>query len=241
MNKDVKGLIKYLLFIFFVGLLPVGMFYCAFAALFYDDENGNVFLAYLFLLLALVLFILYIILPVVFTYKAMKNHWSKYLDKFFYHKLWPTIVFILFILLSFILFKPVRNMLKKRQDKITSDRENAEADKKEALAMKQEYEAKLKAANKEAEGILSDARKVAKHNEEKIVADAKQEAARIIARANTEAELEKQKAADEVKQQIIAVARLMASKVVAESISEADSQALIEQTLNEMGDKTWLS
>ena len=150
-------------------------------------------------------------------------------------------VFILFILLSFILFNPVRNMLKKRQDKITSDRENAEADKKEALAMKQEYEAKLKAANKEAEGILSDARKVAKHNEEKIVADAKQEAARIIARANTEAELEKQKAADEVKQQIIAVARLMASKVVAESISEADSQALIEQTLNEMGDKTWLS
>ena len=87
-------------------------------------------------------------------------------------------VFILFILLSFILFNPVRNMLKKRQDKITSDRENAEADKKEALAMKQEYEAKLKAANKEAEGILSDARKVAKHNEEKIVADAKQEAAR---------------------------------------------------------------
>ena len=148
-------------------------------------------------------------------------------------------VFILFILLSFILFNPVRNMLKKRQDKITSDRENAEADKKEALAMKQEYEAKLKAANKEAEGILSDARKVAKHNEEKIVADAKQEAARIIARANTEAELEKQKAADEVKQQIIA--GLMASKVVAESISEADSQALIEQTLNEMGDKTWLS
>ena len=85
-------------------------------------------------------------------------------------------VFILFILLSFILFNPVRNMLKKRQDKITSDRENAEADKKEALAMKQEYEAKLKAANKEAEGILSDARKVAKHNEEKIVADASQAA-----------------------------------------------------------------
>ena len=112
-------------------------------------------------------------------------------------------VFILFILLSFILFNPVRNMLKKRQDKITSDRENAEADKKEALAMKQEYEAKLKAANKEAEGILSDARKVAKHNEEKIVADAKQEAARIIARANTEAELEKQKAADEDRKSVV--------------------------------------
>ena len=35
-------------------------------------------------------------------------------------------VFVLFLLLTFILFNPVRNMLKKRQDKITSDRENAE-------------------------------------------------------------------------------------------------------------------
>ena len=98
MNKDVKGLIKYLLLIFFVWLLPVGMFYCAFSVLFYDDENGNVFLAYLFLLLALVLFILYIILPVVFTYKAMKHHWSKYLDKFFYNKYAPTILFVVLLL-----------------------------------------------------------------------------------------------------------------------------------------------
>ena len=88
----IRDRIKYLLLTFFVWLLPVGMFYCAFSVLFYDDENGNVFLAYLFLLLALVLFILYIILPVVFTYKAMKYHWSKYLDKFFYNKYAPTVL-----------------------------------------------------------------------------------------------------------------------------------------------------
>lgn len=150
-------------------------------------------------------------------------------------------VFILFILLSYILFNPVRNMLKKRQDKITSDRETAESDKKEALLLKQEYEAKLKDANKEAERILSEARKTALHNEQRIVDEAKAEAARIVERANTEAELEKQKCADDVKQQIIAVAQLMAAKLVAGSISEADSEALIEQTINEMGDDTWLS
>jgi F-type H+-transporting ATPase subunit b len=150
-------------------------------------------------------------------------------------------VFILFILLSYILFKPVRAMLKKRQDKITSDRETAKTDKADALALKQEYEEKIKAADKEAEGILSEARKVAKHNEAKIVDEAKAEAARIIERANTEAELEKQKCADEVKQQIIAVAQLMAAKVVANSLTEADNQALLEQTLNEMGESTWLS
>ena len=82
-------------------------------------------------------------------------------------------VFILFLLLTFILFNPVRNMLKKRQDKITSDRENAENDKKEAGALKAEYEAKLKDAHKEAEQILSDARKTAMHNETKIIDEAK--------------------------------------------------------------------
>lgn len=150
-------------------------------------------------------------------------------------------VFILFILLSYILYNPVRNMLKKRQDKITSDRETAESDKKEALALKKEYEEKLKQADKEAESILSGARKVAMHNEQKIVDEAKQEAARIIERANTEAELEKQKVADEVKQQIIAVASVMASKLVAKAIDDKENDALIEETLNEMGENTWLS
>ena len=132
-------------------------------------------------------------------------------------------------------------LLKKRQDKITSDRENAENDKKEASALKAEYEAKLKDAHKEAEQILSDARKTAMHNETKIIDEAKAEAARIIERANVEAELEKQKVADEVKQQIVTVAAVMASKLVARSIDEKDSNALIEETLNEMGEKTWLS
>ena len=150
-------------------------------------------------------------------------------------------VFILFILLSYILYNPVQTMLKKRQDKITSDRETAESDKAEALALKKEYEEKLKAADKEAESILSEARKVAMHNEQKIVDEAKQEAARIIERANAEAELEKQRVADEVKQQIISVAAVMASKFVAKAMDDQENDALIEQTLNEMGENTWLS
>ena len=140
-------------------------------------------------------------------------------------------VFILFVLLSYILFNPVRNMLKKRQDKITSDRESAKADKQQAQTLKAEYEEKLKQADKEAEAILSEARKVAMHNEQKIVDEAKQDA-RIIERANTEAELEKQKVADEVKQQIIAVASVMAAKLVAKSIDDKENDALIEETLN---------
>ena len=88
--------------------------------------------------------------------------------------------------------------MKKRQDKITSDRETAESDKAEALALKKEYEEKLKAADKEAESILSEARKVAMHNEQKIVDEAKQEAARIIERANAEIKRNDDLAAKEI-------------------------------------------
>ena len=55
------------------------------------------------------------------------------------------------------------------------------------------------------------------------------------------AELEKQKAADEVKKEIILVSTLMANKLVAASIDQKTQDSLIEETLREIGDDTWLS
>lgn len=150
-------------------------------------------------------------------------------------------IFILFVLLSYILFNPVRKMLTDRQAKITAQREEAEADKKTASELKEEYEEKLKGVNKEVEAILSDARKKALRNQERIENEAKEEASRIIAHAKQEAELEKQKSADDVKKEIILVSTLMANKLVAASIDKATQDALIEETLREIGDETWLS
>lgn len=150
-------------------------------------------------------------------------------------------IFILFILLSYILFNPVRDMLKKRQDKITEDRESAIKDKADAKNLKSEYEDKLKGVDKEVEAILAAARKKALANEERIISEAKEEAARIIAHAQSEAELEKRKAADEVKSEIIKVSTLMAGKVVAASIDEKTQEELVNETLREIGDSTWLS
>ena len=150
-------------------------------------------------------------------------------------------VFILFLLLSVILFNPVRNMLKKRQDKITSDRETAEKNREDALAMKAEYEEKLKNVDKEAEEILSDARKRALANENRIVADAKEEASRIIERAKVEAALEKEKAADDMKREMVVLASMIAGKVVKASIDTTVQESLVNETLKEIGESTWQS
>ena len=150
-------------------------------------------------------------------------------------------IFVLFLFASYFLFNPTREFLKKRQDKIRGELEGAAKDKEDAAALKAEYEDKLKNIDKEADEILSDARKRALANENKIVADAKEEAARIIERARVEAELEKQKAADDVKREMVVIASMMAGKVVRASIDTSIQESLVNETLKEIGESTWLS
>lgn len=150
-------------------------------------------------------------------------------------------VFFLFLAMSYLLFNPVRAMLKNRQEGIANDLKSAEDDKESAVALKAEYEAKLKEIDKEAEQILSEARKKAQMNASRIEGEAREEAARIIQNANEEAELSKKRVMDEVKQEMIAVASMMAAKVVAANIDAAIQDALVEETLKEMGDSTWQS
>ena len=150
-------------------------------------------------------------------------------------------VFFLFLLMSNLLFNPARKLLKDRQSRIAKDISDANEDKESAAALKAEYEGKLKDIDKEAEVILSEARQKALKNESKIIDEAKQEAARIIKRAQEEAELEKKHAMDDVKQDMIQIASLMAQKVVAASIDTNIQDTLVEETLKEMGESTWLS
>ena len=113
--------------------------------------------------------------------------------------------------------------------------------KKDAAALKAEYEEKLKNVDKEAEEILSDARKRALANENRIVADAKEEASRIIERAKVEAALEKEKAADDMKREMVVLASMIAGKVVKASIDTTVQESLVNETLKEIGESTWQS
>ena len=148
---------------------------------------------------------------------------------------------LLFTLLSYLLFNPVRDMLEKRKQRIVDDREAAKREKEEATSYKQEYEKKLQEVDKEVQVILSEARKKAMKNENAIIAEAKEEAARIMARANAEIELEKKRALDDMKQEMIAIASMMAQKVVSASIDTEVQESLIDETLKEMGENTWQS
>jgi len=150
-------------------------------------------------------------------------------------------MFFLFLLLSYLLFNPARELLRKRREKIDGELADAAKDKEDAASMRETYEAKLAQADKEVDQILSDARKKGQKREDDIIAEAKEESARILARADKEVELEKEKVKDEVKQEMISIAQAMAGKIVAGSMTEAEQERLLDEALAEMGDNTWRS
>ena len=148
-------------------------------------------------------------------------------------------IFILFFGLSYLLFNPVRDVLKKRRERVLSELEDASTKSKDANELKALYESKLKDISLERDRILEDARKKAKLKEADIIAKSEQEAKIITQRADKEIELEKRKALDELKREIVDIASVMASKALSSSMDMNMQKALIDEALKGIGESTW--
>ncbi len=98
MNKDVKGLIIYLLILLINILLPTVLFWgglIAFSLSYYKHYT----LTGIVTGLLIAIFILYFLIPIIITHYAIKKHWSIYLDWFFNQWLCPSLVLIILLLL----------------------------------------------------------------------------------------------------------------------------------------------
>ncbi|RKW31847.1 MAG: ATP synthase F0 subunit B [Lachnoanaerobaculum sp.] len=148
-------------------------------------------------------------------------------------------VLILFAILTYLLFDPVRKVLNDRRERIAAELQDAASKEEKANAMKAEYEFKLKDINKEADRILEDARKKAKIKEEEILSNAREEAERITDRANKQIEMEKKKAMDDMKQEMVGLAVIIAQKAITSSMNVDVQASLVDETLKEMGEGIW--
>ena len=148
-------------------------------------------------------------------------------------------VLILFAILTYLLFDPVRKVLNDRRERIAAELQDAASKEEKANAMKAEYEFKLKDINKEADRILEDARKKAKIKEEEILSNAREEAERITDRANNQIEMEKKKAMDDMKQEMVGLAAIIAQKAITSSMNVDVQASLVDETLKEMGEGIW--
>ena len=148
-------------------------------------------------------------------------------------------IFILFFVLSYLLFNPVREMLEKRKKKISDELLEAEKSLREAEAMKSEYDVKMLSAKDEANAILDDARKKALKSRNEILEDARSDVNRMKERAAQEIEQEKVHARDDLKNEMVDIAALLAEKAVLGKMTPEIQENLVDETLQEIGEHTW--
>jgi F-type H+-transporting ATPase subunit b len=114
---------------------------------------------------------------------------------------------------------------------------DAESSVESANALKAEYEEKLASANSESEEILKAAQRRALLKEEEILREADEKAARTLARAEEQIELEKARAINEVKDEVSEMAIGIASAVIERDVSAEEHSELINEFINNIGNE----
>lgn len=134
------------------------------------------------------------------------------------------------------LFKPVMKIIKDRQDEIDGMYQAAGDAKKQAEAMRGEYQQKLTAAQQTSECIVKEAVSRGQAREEEILRKANADAAAIMDKASADIALEKKKAINDAKDEISDLAMAIAGKVVGRELNEADQKDLIDRFIDNLGD-----
>ncbi len=143
---------------------------------------------------------------------------------------------ILFLLVKKFFYKPVKKMIKAREDAIAAQYFKAEQTKSDAEAEKKEYDRKLSGAKEEAEGIIQSAVTLAKQREKEIIDGAKNEAGLVMRRAEESARLEMAKAQESIKSEIVDVSTLLTEKILEREINADDHKELVDSFIEEIGD-----
>jgi F-type H+-transporting ATPase subunit b len=140
---------------------------------------------------------------------------------------------ILLGLLTFFGYKPIRNMLDERSNRIRLSMEQAEATKSEYERAQVEAQKQISKARDEGQSILAQAAQAGNVLKEEARQEARKEAQAIVEKARAELERERDKIVDELRKEFIDTAILAAERVLSETLDKGKHRQLIEKTLDE--------
>ena len=141
---------------------------------------------------------------------------------------------ILVAILRALCYKPVVRMIKAREDKIAESLAKADSDVAEAESLKKDYQAQLAEARKKAQAIVDKAEKVAASNRETSLQDTKREIEQMKKAAQAEIQRDRERAADQLKKEIVALSLLAAGKVVEKNMEASENEALVGDFIDKL-------
>jgi len=144
---------------------------------------------------------------------------------------------ILFLLFKKFLFKPVNNMIAKRQSEIDERYDAADEAKRAAEEDRLFWDEKIGTVKAETDKMIEKAQNNAKRQGDAIVTKAKEQADGIIRQAETQAQLEMKKAEEDIKREIVEVSTALANKLLEREINPEDHRGLIDSFIEKIGDE----
>ena len=156
--------------------------------------------------------------------------------------LWNTLVslanlLILFLAIKKFLFAPVKKMLDARKAQIDESYEAAKNAELSALESKSAWDEKMLTAQGVADDIIKTATQNADKRGDAIVSEAKERADYILRQSEADAELERRKAKDEIKYEIVNISAALAEKMLSREINEKDHASLIDSFIDGIGEE----
>ena len=145
---------------------------------------------------------------------------------------------ILVAILRALCYKPVVRMIKAREDKIAESLAKADSDVAEAESLKKDYQAQLAEAREKAQAIVDKAEKVAASNRETSLQDTKREIEQMKKAAQAEIQRDRERAADQLKKEIVALSLLAAGKVVEKNMEASENEALVGDFIDKLDKDT---
>lgn len=144
---------------------------------------------------------------------------------------------ILLVLLRIFAWKPLMNVMKQREDHISSEIDSAENARAEANRLVAEQRKQIDATRDEAATILSNAKEASEREHTALIQDAYEEIERKKRDAKQNIASQKKEAMDEVKEQVAALSLQIASKLIEKNLSTEDHNALVDEFIEGLGDQ----
>ena len=149
--------------------------------------------------------------------------------------IWTIITFlVLFTVLAKYAWKPLIKMLDDRENMIRSSLDDAEKAKLELERLNQESAAITAKARSGAQSILADSKSAAEKVKEDTIAKAKEQAIKIRDDAKKQIQVEKEKAINDIREEVVTLTMSVAEKVIKKNLSKDENQSLIEDSLKSL-------
>src|SRR4051812_11520471 len=149
--------------------------------------------------------------------------------------IWTLVLFLFTMwVLSKVAFPKIQEALDKRASVINESIEAAERQRKESDELLAEYRARLAEAREQADDIMARARKSAETAEAEAAAQGKEKRDELVASANREIEAQTRRSLDEIRQQVADLTVLATERVTRKSLNPDDQKRLVEEALGEV-------